>query len=162
MRCIVVCLVFIFTGALVPETIASEVGKTEFYKAFAGDSEEEMDRVLAKLQSSANGSKVRAYQGALLMKKSSFAKGVKAKVNTFKKGAKLLEKEIDGAPGNAEYRFLRLCIQEHAPGILGYNKDLSEDAKVVVEGYSKMDSELKKVVRDYASGSKELKLTDTE
>lgn len=139
-----------------------EVGKAEFYKAFSGDSQEAMDKVLTKLESAGNDAKAQAYKGSLLMKKAAFAKGVKAKVNIFKKGAKLLEKQIDAAPSNAEYRFLRLCVQEHAPSILGYNKDIDEDKKVIREHFGKMDGELKAIVKDYAASSKEIKLSDLE
>jgi hypothetical protein len=140
----------------------TEVSKAEFYKAFSGDSQELMDKVLAKLESGGNDARKQAYQGSLLMKKAAFAKGVKAKVNIFKKGAKLLEKQIDAAPANAEFRFLRLCVQEHAPAILGYNKDMEADKNVISEGFEKMDGELKAIVKDYAATSKEIKLSDLE
>lgn len=142
--------------------LPTEVGKTEFYKAFSGDSPEAMDKVLEKLDANGNDPKTQAYEGALLMKKAAFAKGVKAKVTTFKKGAKLLEKQIDAAPANVEYRFLRLCVQEHAPAILGYNEDITEDKKIVLEHFAKMDAELKAIVKDYAATSKEIKLSDLE
>lgn len=139
-----------------------EIGKAEFYKAFSGDSQEAMDKVLNKLESAGSDGKTQAYQGSLLMKKAAFAKGVKAKVAIFKKGAKLLESQIDAAPANAEYRFLRLCVQEHAPSILGYNKDIEADKKVIHDHFTKLDGELKAIVRDYAASSKEIKLSDLE
>lgn len=147
-------------GAFVARPV--EVGKAEFYKAFSSDSQELMDKVLARLESAGTDARTQAYKGSLLMKKAAFAKGVKAKVNSFKKGAKLLEKQIEAAPSNAEYRFLRLCVQEHAPSILGYNKDVEADKKVIGEGFSKMDGELKSIVKDYAATSKEIKLADLE
>lgn len=143
-------------------THPSEVSKTEFYKAFSGDSPEAMDKVLAKLEANENEARTQAYEGALLMKKAAFAKGVKAKVNIFKKGAKLLEKQIDAAPSNIEYRFLRLCVQEHAPGILGYNTHIDVDKKSVIEGFAKMDGELKEIVKEYTATSKTLKLSELE
>ncbi len=75
-----------------------------------------------------------AYQGALYMKKADFVKGVKDKIKTFKKGAQILEDEIAKKPSNAEFRFLRLAVQEHAPRILKYNKNINEDKKAVIDG----------------------------
>ncbi len=90
------------------------------------------------------------------MKKAGFEKGVKNKVKTFKQGAKGLEGEIDKNPSNVEYRFLRLTIQEHAPGILKYNKNLNDDKAAVVRGYEKLDVAFKSVVLAYAKNSKVL------
>ena len=94
------------------------------------------------------------------MKKASFVKGVNGKVKTFKKGAKLLEAEIKNNPENAEYRFLRLTVQEHAPNILHYNKNMDEDKSVIIKGYDKFDPALKSIVSAYSNSSKIIKLSD--
>lgn len=138
------------------------IDKTEFYKGFAAKSEGEIDAMIALLEKEKKSSINTAYRGALYMKKAGFVKGANGKVKTFKKGAELLEGEIADNPSNVEYRFLRLAIQEHAPKILKYNKNLERDKKAVAEGYRKLDPELKKTIKSYASDSGVLKVDDLQ
>ncbi|MEO6687324.1 MAG: hypothetical protein ABIN24_15235 [Dyadobacter sp.] len=137
-----------------------EVDKSEFYKAFSSSTEEGIDDMMGRLNQEKSSSVVNAYQGALYMKKASFVKGVNDKVKTFKKGAHMLENEIAKNQSNTEYHFLRLACQEHAPGILGYNKNKDEDKSAVVNGFSKLNSSLKSVISNYAKDSKVLKESD--
>jgi len=145
-------LLFVFSTA-----VGRDVEKTEFYKAFSSTSEVSIDAMLTKLGTETESSLTHAYQGALYMKKAEFVKGVGGKVKTFKKGAHLLENEIKKNPDNAEYRFLRLAIQEHAPKILHYDKNLDEDKTAVTNGFTKFNASLKSVVTNYAKDSKILK-----
>lgn len=140
--------------------IMREVDKGEFYKVFSSTSQESIDGMISRLDQEKTSSLVLAYQGALYMKKAGFVKGVGGKVKTFKKGAHLLEEEIKRNPANAEYRFLRLAIQEHAPGILHYDKNLEEDKSAVTNGFAKFNANLKTVVADYVKDSKVLKESD--
>jgi hypothetical protein len=94
------------------------------------------------------------------MRKAGFVKGVGGKLKTFKKGVQLLDDEIKVNPANTEFRFLRLTIQEHAPGILMYNSALDEDKQAIVSGYSKLNADLKDVISDYAKDSRVLKGSD--
>jgi hypothetical protein len=139
---------------------AGDVDKQAFYKVFSSGSKDHIDDMISKLEQEKTSSLVMAYQGALHMKRAVFLKGVGAKVKTFKKGAQLLEEEIKKNPSNAEYRFLRLAIQEHAPGILHYDKNLDEDKSAVTSGFAKFNANLKTVVTDYAKDSKVLKESD--
>lgn len=138
----------------------SQGDKASFYKALSSGEETSIDRVLEQLEREKATPKVNAYKGTLTMKKAGFVKGVNAKLKTFKKGVQLLEDEINGNPANAEFRFLRLTIQEHAPGILKYNKQLDEDREAIIAGYGKLNTDLKKVIADYAKDSKILKESD--
>ncbi len=153
---VVVCLVFL-AAAL---TAQAQIDKKSFYSALSSGQEEAIDKVLSKLESEKSSPKVNAYKGALTMKKAGFVKGVKSKLKTFKEGAHLLEDEIKTSPANTEFRFLRLTIQEHAPGILNYNKEIDDDKHAILSGYAKLDSELKNVIADYAKDSKVLKGSD--
>lgn len=155
-RMAAVCLVLVLAAF----TAQAQIDKQVYYKAFSSGEEESIDKVLAKLETEKSSSKVNAYKGALTMKKAGFVKGVGGKVKTFKKGAHLLEDEIKSNPDNTEFRFLRLAIQEHAPGILKYNKELDADKQAVVSGYAKLDTGLKSVIADYAKDSKVLKESD--
>ena len=143
-----------------PANVAREVDQGEFYKVFSSTSQERIDGMISRLDQEKTSSLVLAYQGALYMKKAVFLKGAGAKVKTFKKGAHLLEEEIKKSPSNAEYRFLRLSIQEHAPGVLHYNKNLEEDKSAVINGFAKFNANLKTVVASYAKDSKVLKESD--
>lgn len=141
-------------------TAQAQIDKGVYYKALSSGEEASIDKVLARLENEKSSSKVNAYKGALTMKKAGFVKGVGGKVKTFKKGAGLLEDEIKSNPGNTEFRFLRLTVQEHAPGILKYNKEIDADKQAVVSGYDKLDADLKNVIADYAKDSKVLKESD--
>ena len=138
------------------------VGKTEFYNAFSGKTEDEIADMIAVLETETSSSLNLAYQGALYMKKADFVKGVNSKVKIFKKGAQMLEGEIKKKPTNAEYRFLRLAVQEHAPKILKYNKNLDEDKKMVTEAFKTLEPELKKIVKKYAASSAVIKIDDLQ
>jgi hypothetical protein len=134
--------------------------RSTFYEALSGKSEADIDRELSRLNAEKSTSIVNAFRGALHMKKAGFVKGSGNKVKMFKSGALLLEEEIKGNPKNVEYRFIRLSIQENAPKILKYNKNLNEDKKMIIEGFKKLDPELKKVVKNYADKSDFLKIDD--
>lgn len=154
-RIVAVCLVILLAASA-----QAQVDKGIYYKALSSGEEESIDKVLARLETEKSSPKVNAYIGALTMKKAGFVKGVGGKVKTFKKGAHLLEDEIKTNPGNTEFRFLRLTVQEHAPGILKYNKEIDADKQAVVSGYEKLDADLKNVIADYAKDSKVLKESD--
>ena len=156
-RMVAVCLVVLLAAAF---SAQAQIDKEVFYKALSSGQEDSIDRALARLQTEKSSPKVNAYKGALTMKKAGFVKGVGGKVKTFKKGAHLLEDEIKSNPGNTEFRFLRLAVQEHAPGILKYNKEIDADKQAVVSGYDKLDADLKNVIADYAKDSKVLKGSD--
>lgn len=137
-----------------------QIDKKAFYNTLSSGSEEMIDNELKVLDQANASSQVTAYQGALLMKKAGFVKGVKGKVKTFKMGAKKLEGEIEKRPASVEYRFLRLTIQEHAPKILNYDKKMEEDKAIVMAGYEKCDTSLKSVIANYSLSSKVLKESD--
>jgi hypothetical protein len=139
-----------------------QIDENKFYKAFSAKNEAEIDEMITKLELEKSSSLGSAYLGALYMKKAGFVKGANAKIKTFKKGAALLEDEIAKKPANTEYRFLRLAIQEHAPKILKYNKNLNTDKKAVEAGYKSLDPELKRVIKGYAAGSEVLKMDDLQ
>ncbi len=124
-----------------------------FYKAFGSDSLTTIDQALQQLEQQKQSSTTYAYTGGLKMKKSGYLQGATKKINVFKEGRQLLEQSIVRYPNNVEFRFIRLTIQENAPKILKYNKDIVEDKKAIIEGYKKMDSKTRAYVMDYARGS---------
>ena len=134
----------------------------DFYKALYSSSLTTIDVVLGKLEKETTTTATKAYKGALLMKKSEFMKTVSQKIDMFKVGHELLEAAIKKAPQNAEYRFIRLTIQENAPKLLKYNKNIAEDKGLVVAEFKKMGAELRACVLDYAGQSRILKKEELE
>ena len=99
-----------------------------------------------------------AFTGAMLMKKAGFVAPPAIKVRLFKEGRKMLEAEIRQYPDDAEFRFLRLIIQEHAPGILGYKNDIEKDSEFIQKSYKSLPDELQQIMASYSKKSKFLKL----
>lgn len=54
-----------------------------------------------------------------------------AKLNTFTKGKKNIEKAIEKDKENVELRILRYSVQNNAPKFLGYYKNIEEDARII-------------------------------
>jgi len=130
------------------------------YNALKSDSLEKVDNALSSLNAENTNAINNAYSGALMMKKAEFLKVPAKKVNIFKKGHKLLEVEIAADPQNIEYRFLRLAVQENAPKILKYNKNIDEDKAMIIANYNNLNSELKAYINDFAKQSNILKPSD--
>ena len=55
------------------------------------------------------------------------------KYEAFNEGKKELELIIKMHPNNIELHFLRLAIQDHLPGFLGYKSNITEDKKFIKE-----------------------------
>lgn len=155
-------LVFLlFVMVFVNNTVYSQDGDSEFkkalfYKAMDKGSETEINNQLAIIKVSSFAGKG-AFEGALLMKKAGMAGGAKKKLNLFKEGHKKLEGILNKDSLNVEYRFLRLIIQEHTPGILGYKKDLGKDSRFIQENFRKLPPVVQQAVTDYSKQSKVLK-----
>jgi hypothetical protein len=135
---------------------------TTFYNALYSDSLETIESALEKLDREESTNIIEAYKGGLTMKKSDYLKSAAKKIATFKAGHKLLESAIKAEPNNVEYRFIRLTIQENAPKILKYNKNITEDKALILKGYKKMNSKTRAYVLDYAKQSNILTLKDFE
>jgi deoxyribodipyrimidine photolyase len=133
-----------------------------FYKALYSNSLETIELAIEKLEEEKGSATNKVYKGALLMKKADYLKAVAKKVEVFKFGHKLLEEAIEEYPNNIEYRFIRLTIQEHAPKILKYNKNIEEDKALVIGGYEKMSSKTRSYIMDYAEESEVLKIKDLQ
>ncbi len=148
---IAVLLVFAAFG----ESIAAPV-REQFFKAFSSGNVEKIDQVL-EIFKDAEGRMVRAYEGALLMKKADLIKGAGAKLKMFKKGHEIFEGELAADPDNAELRFIRLCIQENAPKILKYRQEIETDKAFVVKSFASLPGDIRKHIIDYAGSSNVLR-----
>lgn len=128
----------------------------EVYDALASKKLENIDQQLKVLNGN-NSTAHQAYKGTLLMTKAGLVKGPAKKLKFFKEGRNLLENAIQQDNDNGEYRFLRLMIQENAPDILGYNKEIKDDAAIVQKSYASLPKEVQNAIRDYSAESKSLK-----
>lgn len=96
------------------------------------------------------------FEGVLLMKKAGLVGNPLNKLNLFRSGRNKLENSIKKESKNAELRFLRLIIQEHAPGILNYNDDIAGDRDIIYASFKSMSPFVQKFVADYSKKSKVL------
>ncbi len=136
----------------------SGFSKTEYFKVFAGNDETGISKMVQKLEKLSENSDQTAYLGAIKMKKAEYLKTPKEKLELFKAGKELLEKSISKNNSNAEYRFLRLLIQENAPKVLKYNDKIQEDAKFISSNFANLNADVKTAVLNYSKTSPNLKI----
>jgi hypothetical protein len=133
------------------------INRAAFYKAMEESNKYLVNAQLKELQTVPVEIKG-AFTGALLMKKAGFNAPPAIKLRQFKEGRKMLETAIRDYPENTEFRFLRLIIQEHAPGVLGYKNDLEKDSEFIQKSYKSLPDDLQQIMISYSKKSKFLKL----
>lgn len=148
---------FVFVSALFSQSISTSFSKPDYFKAISSDDLNMINNVLKTFTGTSNNEKT-AYEGALLMKKAGLVSGLSDKLSIFKAGRIKLEEAIDLQGENAEFRFLRIIIQENAPDFLGYYHQLETDSKFVSTHFSGLATEVKSAVRDYTKKSKVLQI----
>ncbi len=136
---------------------STDLNRTAFYKAMESESKTLVDAQITELNTAPADVK-NAFLGAMMMRKAGIGGNPASKLKLFKQGHKLLEEAIARDPNNAEFRFLRLIIQENAPGILGYKNDEQKDSEFIRKSYYSLPEELQKTIADYNKKSKVLKL----
>lgn len=130
--------------------------KSEFYTVFARGDLGRINQELETIAPTTFPGKD-AYVGALLMRRAQFRSFAGDKLNDFKAGARKLETTIQADSTNAEFRFLRLCIQEHAPRIVGYRSDLDRDNLYIHLHFKELDTVVQNAVVAYSQHSQVLK-----
>jgi hypothetical protein len=122
---------------------------------------EENDKVLVNAQllelESAPPALRKAFAGAMYMKKAALVSVPANKLKLFRQGQRMLEIAIRQNPGNAEFRFLRLIVQEHAPTVLHYNNDIQKDRDFIETSYKSLPEEVQHIIAEYNKKSKYLK-----
>jgi hypothetical protein len=136
----------------------STIDRTAYYKAMQGEDKELVNAQLTALESATPALVKDAFMGAMTMKKAGLGGSPTTKLSLFKQGHKMLEEAIKEDPNNAEYRFLRLMIQENAPGILGYKNDTEKDSEYIRKSYKSLPVDVQHAIADYNKKSKLLKL----
>jgi hypothetical protein len=149
---------FIITTSYCQEN-TSEFSRKKFYSVMASGDIKKIDEEIDLLKK-VNVNEKKAYEAALIMKKAGLIKGAGKKLNLFKQGHKQLEAAIAKDGSNAELRFLRLIIQEHAPGMLGYKDDLEIDSAYIRQSFKKLSVDVQQAITDYSKTSKMLRTED--
>lgn len=154
---VLICFTFVQVHAGVL-SYCPQFDKKTFYKAIESEDISLIDEMFTPVKALSSPDKD-AYEGALLMRKSGLIKDKKQQLSLFKEGKIKLDNAINRSPENCEYRLLRLMIQENAPTVLGYNKQIKDDSEFIVANFNSLSSQLQVIARDYSKHSKNLKLT---
>ena len=160
-RLFILLLFIIATRFSYGKNIYQSFDKAAFYAVLKSEKPDEINNELSKIENASFREK-QAYEGTLLMRKAGLLKKPKDKLHLFKEGATKLETAIANDNDNAEYRFLRLIIQEHAPGILKYNKRINDDSAFIKTHFKSLQPAVQQAVVDYAKSSKTLHPQDFE
>lgn len=130
--------------------------KTAFYGALAANDLNSINAQLNMVKTSSINEK-EAYEGALLMKKAGLITKPAEKLNLFKAGRLKLEAAIKKDKENAEFSFLRLIIQEHAPKIVEYRNNIHADVSTIRSNFKTLSPVVQQAIQDYTKKSKVLK-----
>jgi hypothetical protein len=144
--CLLICLLIVATVGY-----SQKMDKAAFYAAMTSGSKEDIEKELAILTDNEQ-----AYAGALIIRKAGLPKA-KERLKLFKEGKAKLETALANEPDNAEYHFLRLSIQEHAPKIVKYTGDLQADKAFVIKHFDKLSLVVQRAVKEYSKQSTVLK-----
>jgi hypothetical protein len=132
----------------------------EFYKVFSNGNLFEITKTIQNLQNSKQTPQSIAYIGALYMKQAGFENNPSKKLDYFRQGSKILDSEISSNPNNAEFRFIRIVIQENAPFFLGYNSQISDDTKILIQHFKQLDPFLQDYIKQYSHRSQAFSIKD--
>jgi len=150
-------VLFFSVIAVKANNLHTNFDKSAFYNALASDNMETINSQLAVIKASSVNEKD-AYEGVLLMKKAGLVAKAKEKLSLFKAGRTKLEAAIKKDKENAEFSFLRLIIQEHAPKIVDYSNDIKTDVAAIRSNYKTLPQVVQQAISDYSKKSKILKL----
>ncbi len=152
-------LIIFLSGTVAFGKSLAKFDKARFYEVIKIGNKENIDEQLALLASSDITEK-NAYEGFLLMRKAGITARPAEKLKLFKAGRIKLETALVNDNANAEYHFLRLIIEEKAPKIVKYNKDLEADRQIVIKEYKNLPAVVQHAIADYAKTSKIIKPQD--
>lgn len=146
----VLIIFFWIAGPAKAETSIQKFDKAAFYEVMASGNvnaiNNELDIVKGK----------EGYEGALLMRKAGLVRKPKDKLAFFKAGRIKLETALLADNENIEFHFLRLAIEEHAPKIVKYRKDIANDKEAVVKNFKNLAPAVQYAILDYCKNSKVL------
>jgi hypothetical protein len=133
--------------------------KFRFYSVMASGKVDDINNEIAVVSSSETSYK-EGYEGALLMRKAGLLKIPAEKLKYFKRGRIKLETALLNDKDNAEYHFLRLTIQEHAPKIVKYHDRLETDKEYIKKSFKNLPPVVQQAIINYSTSSKVLNPRD--
>ena len=142
---------FLFVG-LSFVVLASDISEIRADYRDAANNQEKAEKLYAEFNSSIeiDDELVVGYKGATVTLMAKYAKEVKVKTTYFKEGKKLIEQAIAAAPESVELRYIRLSVQENAPKVVRYKKEIPEDKQFILDHYDGIkDIETKKYIKDF-------------
>lgn len=137
-------------------TATPEIAEVRIDYREAANSEETTKKLFDELSSTKKNdiAVLVAYKGAVTTLMSRYTEGFKEKKSFFKEGRDLLEYALETEPENVEIRCIRLSVQENAPKITGYKKNIDEDKQFILDNFALMtDQGAKNFVRGYVAQS---------
>lgn len=149
-------IILFFIGLLTTSNVSPDLATIRKMYREASNSEEITKKLYDSLTSIGKNDKTTlvAYKGAVTTLMAKYAEDIKNKKIFFKEGKELLEYSVTKEPKNAEIRCIRLSVQENAPKITGYRKNIEEDKRFILDNCALMTNEAaKNFVRAYASQS---------
>ncbi|WP_100341863.1 hypothetical protein [Mucilaginibacter auburnensis] len=153
------CVLALIATTLNAKTLPQKFDKGAFYEAMKSGDLDVIEKELEVVRASSTPNKD-GYEGALLMRKAGLVKRPAEKLKHFKAGRIKFDTAIMADKDNTEYHFLRLAIQEHAPKIVKYNKDLEADKEFILKEYKNLPQVVQQAILDYTKNSKLLKAQD--
>ncbi|MEP6673966.1 MAG: hypothetical protein ABJA78_02385 [Ferruginibacter sp.] len=154
-----IAAVLCVTGITRADYFPQDFDRAAFYNILKSGNIGDIDKEIAIIEASSVIEK-EAYHGTLLMKKAGLVKKAKDKLDYFKKGRIKLETELNKNNSKAEYHFLRLIIQEHAPKVTKYRSQIDDDAEYVKQHYKELLPSVQQVVLDYSKTSNKIHTSD--
>jgi hypothetical protein len=158
-KLIFVSAFLLLTGLVVGNAHAQKFEKAEFYAVMKSATLEAINTELEVIKDAPEKER-NGYEGALLMRKAGLQKKPKDKLRFFKQGRIELETALLADPDNAEFHFLRLIIQEHAPKIVKYHSDIEKDKTLIIQHFKSLSPAVRHAVLDYSENSKVLHKED--
>jgi len=157
-------IVFIYgllitAGLAVGAPVQQKFEKAEFYSIMKSGDVTAVDNEMAALDN-APAKEKDGYTAALLMKKAGLMKKPKDRLKLFKEGRIKMETALMADNENAEFHFLRLAIEEHAPKIVKYHADIQKDKALVIKNFKNLSQAVQHAILDYCSNSKVLHRED--
>jgi hypothetical protein len=159
LKIILAAMVMMTIGFVSQSHAQQKFTKTAFYSVMDTSDVARIDNELEIIKESSLANKD-GYEGALLMRKAGKVHGAKNKLDLFKAGRIKLETAIIAEPENTEFRFLRLAIEENAPKIVKYHKDIDKDKLVIQQNFKSLPQAVQHAIISYAKKSKVLHAED--
>ncbi|MFD2871775.1 hypothetical protein ACFS5N_04810 [Mucilaginibacter ximonensis] len=152
-------LLLLPAAVVLSKSIQQKLDKAAFYEVMDRGKLDEVEKEI-EIVTNLSLPEKDGYIGALLMRKADLQKLPAQRLKSFKAGRIKFDPAIAADAGNVEFHFLRLAIQEHAPKIVKYNKDIEADKKAVIKGYKDQSPAVQHAIMDYTKKSKVLLAAD--